>query len=188
VPRIGNVSQPSPYRKTSATTRSSEDRSDQTPLPAIKHGSSREFVGESLGVKAPASAGASPVRPSQNQSKTLSKEGKTRRIVRPPAGRGRAGRISGRPHRAARTGPAAKLISCSGVTSVGWLRGDYPRRQWLPVRPPIPKTTLRTRIGAILKSHPGSTGSKTRDVTPGLCTRRAPRAMTPPGWWLAVSD
>jgi hypothetical protein len=25
-------------------------------------------------------------------------------------------------------------------------------------------------------------------VIPGLCTRRAPRAMTPPGWWLAVSD
>jgi hypothetical protein len=25
-------------------------------------------------------------------------------------------------------------------------------------------------------------------VKPGLCTRRAPRAMTPPGWWLAVSD
>jgi hypothetical protein len=25
-------------------------------------------------------------------------------------------------------------------------------------------------------------------VLPGLCTRRAPRAMTPPGWWLAVSD
>jgi hypothetical protein len=27
-----------------------------------------------------------------------------------------------------------------------------------------------------------------RWVLPGLCTRRAPRAMTPPGWWLAVSD
>jgi putative DNA methylase len=25
-------------------------------------------------------------------------------------------------------------------------------------------------------------------LIPGLCTRRAPRAMTPPGWWLAVSD
>jgi hypothetical protein len=25
-------------------------------------------------------------------------------------------------------------------------------------------------------------------LVPGLCTRRAPRAMTPPGWWLAVSD
>lgn len=25
-------------------------------------------------------------------------------------------------------------------------------------------------------------------ITPELCTRSAPRAMTPPGWWLPVSD
>ena len=26
------------------------------------------------------------------------------------------------------------------------------------------------------------------DVSPELCTQPAPRAMTPPGWWLPVSD